>query len=106
MPVIAVCGYGSGIYHLSKSTQTRSSRQRPCCPRSPGSRFRRQLNDSAAETAVFATIREKLGPITIVLWNTHSMAAGDLLTASRADLIEVLGNDFALGECMVASQSV
>jgi short-subunit dehydrogenase len=44
------------------------------------------LSDSNALAALFASIREALGPISVLHWNAHSSLAGDLTSADLADL--------------------
>jgi NADP-dependent 3-hydroxy acid dehydrogenase YdfG len=44
------------------------------------------LGDPAAVSAMIGRVRGDLGPITVVHWNAYAMTAGDLTTASAADL--------------------
>ena len=48
--------------------------------------FPADISDPATAEAVVATVREKLGPITVLLWNAYAAAAGDLLTVDAATL--------------------
>jgi NADP-dependent 3-hydroxy acid dehydrogenase YdfG len=48
--------------------------------------FPADLGDPAAVTAVVARVRASLGPITVVHWNAYATGAGDLTTASPAEL--------------------
>lgn len=48
--------------------------------------FPADLADPAAVTDVVARVRDALGPITVVHWNAYASGAGDLMTASPAEL--------------------
>ena len=48
--------------------------------------FPADLGDPAAVAAVVARVRDQLGPITVVHWNAYATGAGDLTTASPAEL--------------------
>jgi len=48
--------------------------------------FPADLSDPAAVTGLVAKVRAGLGPIAVVHWNAYTGAAGDLTTASAAEL--------------------
>ncbi|MEO7733420.1 MAG: SDR family NAD(P)-dependent oxidoreductase [Kofleriaceae bacterium] len=48
--------------------------------------FPADLGDPAAVTELVARVRDSLGPITVVHWNAYAGGAGDLTTASPAEL--------------------
>ncbi len=44
------------------------------------------LGDAAAVTQLIADVRAQLGPVTTIHWNAYAPTAGDLMTASPAEL--------------------
>jgi short-subunit dehydrogenase len=61
------------------------------------------LGDPAAVTKLVGDVRGALGPIGIVHYNAYAGAAGDLLTASAAELQTVF--DVGITGCVVAIQN-
>ena len=61
------------------------------------------LGDSNAIQKLIADVRASLGPIKVLHWNAYSGSAGDLKTASTADLRSVL--DVAVNGLIAATQA-
>lgn len=53
--------------------------------------FAGDLGNPDDARAIVGRVREKLGPITVLQWSAYSGAAGDLTTASTADIHGALG---------------
>lgn len=51
--------------------------------------FPADLSDPAAVTSLIANVRTKLGPVTVLHWNAYSGGAGDVLTATPAEIRSV-----------------
>jgi short-subunit dehydrogenase len=99
---IVVCGYGVGISHAvarkfsSKGFQlalvARDAKRLADAVKSfeasgvVARAFPCDLSDSTAIAPLIASVREALGPITVLHWNAHSSLAGDLTQAPLADL--------------------
>jgi len=65
--------------------------------------FPADLTDPAVVRALVGTVRERLGPITVLHWNTYTGEASDLLTADTAALHRVF--DLSVSGLMAAVQA-
>lgn len=101
-PTIVICGYGSGISHavahkfgqqglavaLVARTETRVSAAATALGEAgiTARGFAADLGDPEAVRKLIADVQASLGPIAVVHWNAYSFGAGDLTTASSAEL--------------------
>jgi NAD(P)-dependent dehydrogenase (short-subunit alcohol dehydrogenase family) len=65
--------------------------------------FPADLGDPHAIAAVIARVRAALGPVAVIHWNAYSSVAGDLLSATPADVRSVL--DVAVTGLVAAVQA-
>lgn len=64
--------------------------------------FTADLGDPGAIEKLFADVRSSLGPVTVLHWNAYVGGAGDLLTATPAELHKVF--DVSVAGLIVATQ--
>jgi short-subunit dehydrogenase len=99
---IVVCGYGVGISHAVARKFSSEGFQLALVARDANKlagavesfaasgvvarAFPCDLSESAAIAPLVASVRDALGPITVLHWNAHSSLAGDLTQADIADL--------------------
>jgi len=99
---IIVCGYGTGISHavarkfssegfqlalVARDAEKLADSVAPFEAAGVVARaFPCDLSDHAAIVPLIASVREALGPISVLHWNAHSSLAGDLTQADLADL--------------------
>lgn len=99
---IVVCGYGVGISHAVARKFSAEGYQLALVARDAkklaeavktfeaagavARAFPCDLSDNAAIAPLIASVREALGPISVLHWNAHSSLAGDLTTADLTDL--------------------
>jgi short-subunit dehydrogenase len=102
---IVICGYGTGISHavarkfgaegFQLALVARDAKRLADAARSfeaagvVARDFPCDLSDSSALPKLFASVREALGPISVLHWNAHSSLGGDL---TQADLTELRTN--------------
>jgi NADP-dependent 3-hydroxy acid dehydrogenase YdfG len=98
MNTIVICGYGVGISRavarkfsaegFKVALVARDAKRLTEAARElDGARaYPYDLADSSGIAALFAKIREELGPISVLHWNAHSSLGGDLTRAELADL--------------------
>jgi NADP-dependent 3-hydroxy acid dehydrogenase YdfG len=103
---ILVCGYGPGISDavarqfgaqgFSVALVARRADKLAAAAEALGQRgitaraFPTDLADPAAVSSLVGRVRDSLGPVAVVHWNAYSNAAGDLTSATTADLRGVL----------------
>ncbi|MEP7049496.1 MAG: SDR family NAD(P)-dependent oxidoreductase [Pseudomonadota bacterium] len=103
---IVVCGYGSGISDavarrfgkegysvalVARNAQRLATAEKTLADAQVSAKaFPCDLAAPSAVKKLFADVRSSLGSISIVHWNAYSGGAGDLKTASTADLEAVL----------------
>ena len=99
---IVVCGYGVGISHAVARKFGAEGFQLALVARDAdrlkaaaasfeasgvvARAFVCDLSQSAAIAPLLASVREQLGPVTVLHWNAHSPLAGDLTQAALTDL--------------------
>ncbi|MEZ4317599.1 MAG: SDR family NAD(P)-dependent oxidoreductase [Myxococcota bacterium] len=99
---IVVCGYGPGISDgvarrfasegfqvalVARSAERSNAAAAELTAAGHVARaYQADLGDAGAVAALVAKVRSELGPVTVIHWNALAFVAGDLLTASPAEM--------------------